>query len=378
MSTTAPDNRVFIAACPEYAQAEAAVRRVLEAFGGAAAILNGRTKVLVKPNLVMPKKLEAAATTHPAVVAAVCRAFVEAGAKVSLIDSSAAPHNIGALNVLFKGCGMDKAAAESGAELCMDTAVRKVSRTENAILKEMTLLAPVLDAELVITLGKVKTHGLAHYTGAVKNLFGTLPGLDKPAMHQKFPQPERFFSAIVDICETVKPGFAILDGIMGMEGNGPTGGTPKFLGAILGGYNPYAADMAAIHLTGLRPERVHTQGEAIRRELVCARFEELELLGDDYRPLMTNFRPPESEGRLNWLLRQILPKRLQERIRMKRAPFPLITVRCVGCGECVRVCPQQTITMENRRAVVDTERCIKCYCCHEFCPPKAIEFKRRK
>lgn len=371
------DTRVFAAACPEYAQADAAVRRVLDAFGGAKAILGEGKTVLVKPNLVMPKKPSAAATTHPDVVAAVCRAFVEAGAEVSLIDSSIAPHSTAVLNMLYKSCGMDQAAANSGASLCMNTEHRKIENPANRTLKSFRCLSPVLGADLVITVGKAKTHGLAYFTGAVKNLFGVLPGTDKPNTHRKYPAAEDFLSAIVDICETVKPGFALLDGVVGMEGDGPTAGSPKELGVILGGVNPHAVDLAACRLMNLRPDRVPALVEAASRGLVPRTSEQLTWLGDDPAPLVTAFRPPKTERVGGFFLRHLIPKGLNKRLRNWTARYPVITSRCVGCGDCERICPQKTIAMRDGKAVIDPAQCIKCYCCHEFCPARAIDFGGR-
>lgn len=371
------DTRVFVAACPEYGRADEAVRRVLDSFGGAAAILNGRKTVLVKPNLVMPKKPNTAATTHPSVVAAVCRAFVEAGATVSLIDSTIAPHSVAVLNMLYKTCGMDQAAAESGASLSFDVATRKIENPANRTLKSFRCLSPVLDAELVVTVGKTKTHGLAYMTGAVKNLFGTLPGTDKPNTHRKYPAAEDFLSAIVDICETVNPGFALLDGVIGMEGDGPTAGTPKELGVVIGGFNPHAVDLAACRLMSLRPERVPALIEAASRGLVPRSPEQLDWLGDDPAPLITPFRPPKTERVGGFFLRHLIPKGLNKRLRNLTARYPVITSRCVGCGDCERICPQKTISMREGKAVVDPRQCIKCYCCHEFCPARAITFGER-
>ena len=376
------DTRVYLAACPDYADADAAVRRVLDAFGGAAELLKGQDKlraprVLVKPNLVMPKKPDAAATTHPAVVAAVCRAFAEAGADVSILDSSGAPHTGAMLGLLYRNCGMDKAAEAAGAALCYDTASRRVDNPANRTLKRFHCLSPVLDADLVVTVGKTKTHGLAYFTGAVKNMFGVLPGLEKPNMHRKYPAAADFLSAIVDICETVQPGFALLDGVVGMEGEGPTGGTPKALGAILGGLNPHAVDLAACRLMSLRPERVPSLVEGASRGLVPRSADQLEWLGDDPKPLVTAFRPPGTERLGGFILRFLLPKALSRRLRSWTARYPVISSRCVGCGDCERICPQKCIEMRGKLAVIDPKTCIKCYCCHEFCPAKAIDFEKK-
>jgi uncharacterized protein (DUF362 family)/Pyruvate/2-oxoacid:ferredoxin oxidoreductase delta subunit len=345
------DKRVFVSLCDNYTEARAAVGRVLDAFGGAAAILGGRRRVLVKPNLIMPKKPEAAATTHPAVVEAVCAAFVKAGAAVEILDSTGGPHTRAILKMLYSKCGMAGAAERSGASLSYNVKSRRTIVKEGRVLRKASLLAPVLDADLVITVAKVKTHSFMGMTGCSKNLFGCVPGMTKPLLHGKFPKKDDFAGMLVDVCQAVNPGFSILDGVWGMEGAGPTGGDPKHLRVIAGGINPYALDLAQCHLMGLRTDSVHTIAEAAGRGLAPACPSELEWLGDDPATLRTQFLPA---------------------IRHKGGALPQILDSCTGCGDCVRICPKKCVGIKNGIAVIAERDCIRCYCCHEFCPFKAV------
>jgi len=352
------ENRVFVAKCDEYEKCNEAVQRVLDAFGGPAKILgeiagaSGKKKVLVKPNLLMPRKPEDATTTHPAVVEAVCSAFVKAGADVSVIDSTGGPHTKLVLKLLYGKTGIKKATERSGAKVSFNTKSKKVSFPEGRVIQKFNLLAPVFDADLVISLAKVKTHGFMAMTGAVKNMFGAIPGLGKPNLHRKFPKREDFAGMLVDICACIKPGFCILDGVYGMEGPGPAGGDPKFLGAIFGGISPYAVDLAQCHLMGLRTDSVYTLTEAAARALAPVDPSMLLWLGDDPEPLRSNFKPAKKH---------------------KSDTLPLIKENCTGCGDCMRICPMKCIKIENNLAVIKERDCIRCYCCHEFCPTRAIE-----
>ena len=345
------ETRVFIARCDEYDQAAKAVDRILDAFGGASAILGGRKRVLVKPNLIMPRKPDDAATTHPAVMEAVCAAFVKAGASVSVIDSTGGPHTKVLLKMLYGKCGIADAAERSGAAVSLSTASRPVPIAGGRTVKKLELLAPVLDAEMVVSVAKAKTHGFMGMTGCVKNMFGCIPGMGKPNMHRRFPKREDFASMLLDLCQYVNPGFSILDGVWGMEGAGPTSGDPKNLRIIAGGFSPYAIDVAQCYLMGLRQESVYTIKEAVSRGLVPGKPENLTWLGDDPEQFRTGFRPATKH---------------------KNDAVPAISDKCVGCGDCARICPQQCITIEEGRAVIKGKDCIRCYCCHEFCPAKAV------
>jgi uncharacterized protein (DUF362 family)/Pyruvate/2-oxoacid:ferredoxin oxidoreductase delta subunit len=348
------DTRVFIANCDVYDQAATAVGRVLDAFGGARSILGERKRVLVKPNLIMPLKPDDAATTHPAVIEAICSAFIKAGASVSIIDSTGGPHTKILLNMLYRRCGMTEAAARSGAALSFDISNRAVSFPDGRIIKKLEILSPVLDAELVISASKAKTHGYMAMTGCVKNMFGCVPGLSKPNLHRKYPKREKFAAMLVDLCERITPGFSILDGVWGMEGAGPTGGYPKHLCAIAGGFSPYAVDLAQCYLMGLRLDSVYTIREAASRRLAPDNPALLTWLGDSPEPLRTNFRPA---------------------IRHKNDAIPTIMDNCTGCGDCARICPQKCILIQKGKAIISTRECIRCFCCHEFCSAKAVSLE---
>jgi len=358
------EKRVFISKCNDYEQAvvDAAVLRVLDEFGGAGAILGGGKKVLVKPNILIPKKPEDAATTHPAVVEAVCRAFVNAGADVAIIDSTGGPHTKLVLRLLYGKTGIKAAAERGGAKASFNTRSRAVDFPQGKALNKFDILAPVLDADLVVSLAKVKTHGFMSMSGCVKNMFGCIPGMGKPLLHRKFPKRENFAAMLVDICEFVKPGFSILDGVYGMEGPGPSGGTPKHLGAIIGGISPHAVDLAQCHLMGLRTDSVYTLMEAAERGFAPSNPDELTWLGDNQEEIRTAFKPAAKH---------------------KSDNVPTILENCTGCGDCARICPMKCIEIrkEHKRtvppqqkkiAVIDEKPCIRCYCCHEFCPAKAI------
>jgi len=345
------DNHVYVVKCDSYENAERAVDRLLLALGGTAAILSGKKRVLVKPNLLMPRKPEDAITTHPVVVEAICKAFVDAGADVEIIDSTGGPHTKLLLKMLYGKTGIKQAAENSGAKLSLNTKSKNVSNHKGKILKSMDILSPVLDSDLVVSVAKAKTHSFQAMTGCVKNMFGCIPGLGKPLLHRKYPKREDFAAMLVDICEKVNPGLNILDAVVGMEGAGPAGGDPKHLGAIIGGFSPYAIDLAQCYLMGLRTDSVYTIAEAASRGLAPDDPELLGWLGDNRKTLRANFKPAITNTSDN---------------------PPKIMDTCTGCGDCTRICPMKCMEIRDKKAVINEKECIRCYCCHEFCSIKSI------
>ena len=371
------EKRVFLSRCEDYRidLVIKSVRDILAAFGGAEGLAaQYGKKVLLKPNLVLAAKPENGATTHPAVMQAISEEFVACGCQVIIADSPGGPYNPAYLKHTYHVCGMDQAAEASGAVLNFDCEANDVAFPEGVLCQSFPIIKPILEADLIISVGKMKTHGLAYVTGSVKNLFGAIPGLTKPAYHSKFPDRVEFCRMLVDVCECVKPGFAFVDGIIGMEGRGPVGGTPKPLGLLLGGINPHAVDMAACHAMGIAPEKAGTIAEAISRGLIPQKVAELEYLGAPEDRIVSSFIPPIKATSIPI---HYMPKFMQPLLTAMFIPYPVIeTAKCVGCGACAQSCPQKIIRMENRKAVIDYNSCIKCYCCHEFCYTKAIEFSR--
>lgn len=370
------DARVFLARADTYETDEirAAIHRCFEAFGGAKALCGGK-KVVVKPNLLLAFPPEAAATTHPAVVQAVCEELIAADCKVVVAESAGGAAVLQRQKKLYNVTGMEQAASASGAELPLTFDVRTVKYPAGQVCRSFQLLSEIADAEFLVDVGKMKTHGFAYYTGAVKNLFGSVPGLTKPAMHSLYPDREHFAGMIADLCELVHPGFCILDGVYGMEGHGPSGGSPKRANVIVAGVNPYAVDLAAMHVMGLDPDKAPIHREGVRRGEAPEKLEELTLSGDPLDSFRTHFVPADGSKKAR---HPFLPKPIRRILDERFKVFPaIIRKKCVGCGECAKTCPRRTIHIENKKAVVDYDGCIRCYCCHELCPKKAIRFVRR-
>ncbi len=332
-------------------------------------------KVCLKPNLVMAKKPETGATTHPTVLTALAKLLVEMGAaEVVVADSPGGPFAAASVNVVYRVCGLEELNEIPGVRLNDTYSFRQENLPDGRTLKSCAFLDAVLDCDMLINVCKLKTHGLTGLSCAVKNLFGIVPGVEKFAMHATYPKIEDFSDMLVDITEFAMTGreyLAVCDGIIGMEGNGPTHGTPAEANVLLASRSPYALDVLAEHIIGCKAPVVHLD-KAAERGLVDRNWKNLLILGDEVPGY--HFTPPEaSSGRFLKNLSGFMGGRLAEAFAAK----PKIDQnKCVGCGVCERSCPAHTIKIENtgdrKRAVIAYSECIKCYCCQELCPHGAV------
>lgn len=350
----------------EIYDAEAVYRAVCAHFEAldVEAELTPDTRVLLKPNMLLGAEPAKAATTHPAFLHAVARRLRELGVKtIVLADSSGGLYNELLLRKTYDACGFS--ALSDVLTLNYDTASRKKNGFQ--------IIAPVLEADYVINCAKLKTHALMLMTAAVKNMFGSVPGIKKAEYHCTRATIEPFTKLILDLHETVKPQLNLVDAIDCMEGNGPSGGTVRHMGFTLASRSAYAADEACAVLMNIRPTMVRTIQLARRRGL--ADVNAIQYTGDGLAPAVPAFTLPDSFsdpgktrsgggiGRLLWG-------------RTSTRPV-VITEKCVGCGKCAEGCPKHIITIADAKAYIPKKGCISCYCCHELCPEKAIEIIKR-
>ena len=361
---------VALKACATYdaSAVQEAIDAIFALNGGIERIVKPGQKVLVKVNLLMKRKPEQATTTHPAVAAAIVRAVQRAGGIPILADSPGGPYTRGMLAGVYETCGMKAAAEETGCALNDDFSTTTRFYEDGCVAKHLDLLGVLDQVDAVITVGKLKTHGLSTMTGCVKNLYGLVPGTLKVEYHARYQDVGLFSNMLVDICECVKPCFSILDAVIGMEGEGPSGGSARKIGALLGGVNPHAVDAVGAQLIGLRPQQVTTLEAAMSRNLLPA----YAIAGDALEPMIIrDFDIPMKYKRASWV-------RLVNKLPQSMRPRPVFTHRkCDGCGTCVRACPAKAISMDNeRKPHVDVKKCIRCYCCQELCPKTDVEVKR--
>lgn len=343
-------------------------------------IVSSETKVLLKPNMLSRSAPDKAVTTNPAVLNGVITVLKEFGVKAEnmlIADSSGGPSSAGILNGNYNTCGFSLVSENQGVDIY--TKLKAVNiKSEGVLVKEFEVIEPVCQYDVIINLAKFKTHVMTGMSGAVKNLFGVIPGLKKAEFHMRFPDKDNFANMLVDLCETVKPTFTIVDAVVGMDGDGPAGGNAKKLGFLMAGTNPYYIDMAICHMMGFDVKNVPVMNAAISRGLAPQKLKANMVIGDIwlYKPI-EGFVLPASYS-LDF--KQNLPRAISWAtpfVEKLVAPKPKINKsQCIGCEKCKNICPQHVITMKNRKANIDLSHCIKCFCCHEMCPVKAIDVKR--
>lgn len=332
--------------------------------------LKPNMKVLLKLNLLLKKKPEEAALTHPALVEAMASILIKRGAKVIICDSPGGPYNAARLKAIYRAIGLEEVAARTGAELNYDLREQHIEFPEGHVLKAFDLLSPIVEADLVINLPKLKTHQMTKYTGAVKNLFGSIPGLKKADYHLKMPALDSFCGMLVDLALCVKPQLHIMDGIVAMEGHGPSAGNPVAVGAILVSQDPFALDVAALELVKIPPRTVPTVNVAKKRGLVSS-LEEIEIVGSPLEEW--NIVPLVAPKIGDYARFSQVPEFVERALRPKPK---FVAAKCVGCGECVRCCPAEAMVIKDGLPQVDLDLCIRCFCCQELCPQKAVVVKR--
>ena len=363
-------DKVALVRCADYTRETVgeAVDRVFTLCGGMEQFVQPGMRVLIKLNLLMKRAPDRATTTHPEVARAVALAVQRAGGVPVFADSPGGPFTRGMLAGVYETCGIRSVAQELGCALNDDFSVTARAFHEGDVAKRLDLIGVLDHVDAVITVGKLKTHGLTTMTGCVKNLYGCVPGTTKVEYHARYPQAELFSRMLVDLCACVKPCFALLDAVEGMEGEGPSGGRPRTIGALVGGANPHQVDAVGAALIGLAPDEVTTLRAAKRRGLLTP----FDCVGDPMEPLvLRDFDIPMRTKRRGWVnMVNHLPQALR--------PRPVFTHRaCDGCGTCMRACPAKAIAMDGqRRPQVDLRKCIRCYCCQELCPKTDVEVSR--
>jgi uncharacterized protein (DUF362 family)/Pyruvate/2-oxoacid:ferredoxin oxidoreductase delta subunit len=316
------------------------------------------SRVLIKPNLLAPASPDRAMLTHPAVVRAAVEYVLEKGAVAQVSDSPA----MGSFEKVLKESGIRSALEGLDVEFKEFKDSRIVDAGEP--FHRLEIAREALDADLIINLPKLKTHSQMLLTLGVKNLFGCVVGFKKPEWHLRTGVDRDMFARLlVRIYGVLKPAFTILDGVLAMEGQGPgKGGVPREVGVLLGSDDSVALDMVVCRMLGIPSDRVLTNKASEEMGLLSGPIEL-----DGVLPDVRGFKMPEiapvvfGPQPFHGVLRKHLVQRPVTRDAM-----------CRLCGDCMRYCPAQAISIERKAVNFDYDKCIRCYCCLEVCPHGAL------
>ncbi len=364
------DHRVALVRCSSYDPQEVrvAIEKGVGWLGGAEAFCAPGESLLLKPNLLLGDRPEHGTTTNPAVFQAAAECFLEAGAQLCYGDSPGFGSPVGAA----RAAGLKDIADSLGFPLADFVAGRDTPNQKGHLLKQFHLAEGLFHVDGVINLPKFKTHGLMRLTGAVKNLFGCLPGVQKAGFHMRLPKVAHFAQMLVDLAELISPRLHIMDGVISMEGNGPRNGEKRPMQVLLFSANPYALDDCVARMMALDRNLVLTL--QVAKDWGLYQPEKIQLLGDPLESFIAaDFdvnRARLSTTGENGFVANLFKNWV--------TPRPEIDAQlCSRCGRCVTVCPAQpkALAFVNGRTEspqYDYDRCIRCYCCQEMCPEEAI------
>ncbi len=357
---------VSIAACSDYdpVRVRSAVAEAVNLVGGIRAFVQPGDRVLIKPNLLKASPPAAAVTTHPEIVRAVIRLVKDAGGEPQVGDSP----GFGELRRVCEKTGVLEVLEQEGVQLAdMDSSVRVRTRGQ---FHHFEIARTVHDADVVINLPKLKTHGMMVLTGAVKNLFGCIPGKRKVQWHfNTGVNRDAFARMLVELSALIKPALTVMDAVVGMEGNGPGSGDPRPLGVIMAGPDPVSLDVVAGMIVGADPSGLYVVRAAAAAGIGETSLDRINLRGAELGSvLVKDFRLPPQEH-LEWRLPEWGRSFLKDALTTR----PVIDHDvCVQCGVCEGHCPQKAIRRKDRRLAIEYRNCIRCFCCQEFCPRGAI------
>jgi uncharacterized protein (DUF362 family)/Pyruvate/2-oxoacid:ferredoxin oxidoreductase delta subunit len=368
-------SRVALVSCSSYGAEDlaGAVRRSFDLISGPAVELEPGTRVFVKINHLSPHSPpERAICTHPLFVREILRALLERKVRPTVGDDV----NFGT-GAEFVDSGFRGVCSELGVPLVN---LRKAGFSRvplnGRVLGEVYVARPVLEADLVLNLPKLKTHSLTALTGAVKNMYGVIPYGLRLEGHRRFFRINEFSRMLVDVFSAVPRQLVIMDAVVGMEGEGPSGGAPKKLGLLISGTDGVAVDAVASRVVGFDPLGIFTTAEAQDRGLGVADLSRIEVVGAKLEEVACNdLRRSQAAIKL---FRHWLPSLLYAQASGQLILTPeVIPSLCTACLDCLNACPAAAIGLVQDKAWVDEARCVHCLCCQEVCLHKSIRLKQK-
>lgn len=335
--------------------------------------------ILLKPNLLMAKAPERAVTTHPEVVRSTIQWLKQYNPSKIYVSDSSGGQKPGKTENAMKVSGILAVCEEEGAECVpFEKSEREIYKVPNPLeMKEFVSSNLIKEADLIINLPKIKTHGQCILTCCIKNMFGTILLSNKAKTHAQFPRIGRFTSALSDIYSVSNPQLTIIDGYLCQEGQGPSGGDIVKLDLIIAGYDGVALDTAVCKIIGFDPKEIIYLEKAEQKKLGTTNLNKIEFLGEGIEDVHRKFKHPRMTP-----ISMPLPKWLATYVGNKifKATVKFNPEKCKLCSTCWDNCPGNAISppSELRKGNVpiwNKKSCFTCYCCVELCPHEAVNFK---
>ncbi len=373
---------VAISRCDDYEleKASIAVKRCLDLIGNIKSIVKPGMKVLLKLNLLSASLgPDRAVNTHPVVIRALVGIFKDDYGCEVYIGDSCGSLRTGSTDKAFRITQIDKIAEDTGAIIVNfdKDEILDITNNNAAILKNFKIAKTVKAVDVVVSVPKLKTHGLTRYTGAIKNMFGAIPANGKKNVHLIAPKNRSMAQALVDVFEMVQPHITIMDAIIGMEGNGPNAGDPRKVGLIIASLDGVALDAVASTIIGFDPMKVPIIRYAHERKLGTADMSVVKVSGEVLSEVLVgDFKKPSSSAQdfaSNYIPNFLLAKMFDNSCSSVSTVYE---PNCTRCYECIRNCPAKAMSAPEGKVIVDENKCIGCFCCDEVCNYKAIVMKR--
>jgi uncharacterized protein (DUF362 family)/NAD-dependent dihydropyrimidine dehydrogenase PreA subunit len=350
-------SKIVAGRCDRYDPVE--LRRFFDRAFREVGLVFDHRRVLLKPNLLAGKAPQKAVNTHPQFVRVLAEIFLEKSCEVYVGDSPGYESTEKAL----RNSGIMGVAREL--ELKVASFDKRVMKKFHGIspYREFVLGEEPASFDLIVNLPKLKTHAMMGLTLGVKNMFGFVPRFEKAKWHLKAGRDALLFAAIlIDIYTIVKPSITILDGIIGMDGDGPSGGRPRELGIVAISSDALALD-AFIEGCLALPSPLPLLRLAREKGLVG----EAEVVDLGMPPICDFLLPKTMDVGFN------LPSAVRNTMKRVFVRKPKCThALCKRCGICAEVCPAGALTSDEEFPIFDYKKCIRCYCCQEMCPESAI------
>lgn len=354
---------VSVVGCDNYNQKEVdnAIRKSLKQIGFK---INPKSRILIKPNLVSPNTPEQHSITHYTFVDSLCRYFLEKDCEITIGESSAF-YIKGYTKSAYHTSKIYDIAQKYSIPLIAfeDEKIISIPKKNLKFLKSFYLPKIINDFDLIVDVPKIKTHALMRFTGAVKNLYGIVPGGYKQILHLETKNINDMAEIFLDLYENLKPKIlSVADAVIGLDGGPSATGKPRKIGYVFASINPIALDIVACQAIGYSPKDIPTITMAEKRNLI--NLNDIKQIG--------KFNKIKFEKLQKGPILDIKKKSL---FVTKTYAIPKANYKCIHCGKCVLNCPVNAISIQGKKWVLDKEKCISCYSCVPVCPVRAINLK---